>query len=82
MPSRAHQKGAGTGSELARPGQFALGSPQSRAAARALLTAKRTAQGEGILVRLVSVLGCDDPGRKCTCPTPPAGTFALCRCFV
>jgi len=33
----AHQKGTGTGSEVARLGQYVLGSPQSRAAARALL---------------------------------------------
>jgi hypothetical protein len=82
MLSRTHQKGARTSSELARLGQYPVGSPQSRAAARALLAARKTARFEGILVRLVSVLGCDDPDRKCTCPTPEAGTFAMCRCFL
>ncbi len=82
MPSRAPQKGEGTRSKDARPGDYGLGSPQSRAAARALLTARRTAQFEGILVRLVSVLDCDDSDRKCTCRTPPDGTIAFCRCFV
>ena len=81
MLSGAHQKGAGTGSELAGPRQFALGSPQSRAAARALLKAKSKGQFKGILVRFVSALGCDDANRKCTCPAPPSGTIALCRCF-
>lgn len=34
---RAHQKGQGAGSTGASPGRYPLGSPQSRAAARALL---------------------------------------------
>ena len=37
MFSRAHQKGQGTGDKGASPGDYAIGSPQSRAAARALL---------------------------------------------
>lgn len=82
MPSRTHQKGQGAGRADANPGRYPIGSRESRAAARALLTARKTAQGEGILVRLVSVLGCDDPDRKCTCPVPEAGKFGMCRCFL
>lgn len=82
MPSRAHQNGQGAASREVKPGDYAVSSPQSRAAARALLTARRAAQGEGTLIQVVSVLGCDDPERKCTCPVPEAGTFGLCRCFL
>ena len=37
MLRRANQKGQGTGGTNVRPGDYALGSPQSRAAVRALL---------------------------------------------
>lgn len=37
MSVRAHQKGTGAGGMGARPGDYAIGSPQSRAAARAVL---------------------------------------------
>jgi hypothetical protein len=76
--SRTHQKGQGAGGM----GQYPLGSPLSRAAARALLTVKRAALFKGILVRFVPVAGKDDPGRKCICLAPEAGTVAFCRCFV
>lgn len=67
-----------------RPGGFPLGSAQLRAAARALLEARKGAEGVGILFRLKRIGSGPKPGRtdrKCTCPAPPAGTFALCRCF-
>jgi hypothetical protein len=70
-----------TSPEAPKPGDFHLGSPQSRAAARALLATKRTALFEGILIQLVSV-DRDNSGRECTCSMPEAGKFALCRCFV
>ena len=82
MPSRAHQTGQRTGSTDARPGRYELGSPESRAAARALLDSRKATQGQGILIKLVSVLGCDDPDRKCTCPVPEAGSIGMCRCFL
>ena len=81
MPSRVHEKGRGTAGADVMPGQYPLGSPQSRAAARAVLTARRAGQFEGILVQFVSALGGDDLGRRCTCPAPAAGTIAFCRCF-
>ena len=80
LSSRAHPKGQGTNGNSGRPGRYALGSAESRAAARALLNSKRVAQFEGILVRLVSNER-DRSGRECTCPMPEAGKFALCRCF-
>ncbi len=60
-------------------GYLPLGSAQSRAAARALLTAQQ--EGEGTLLRLRFVGHSPQPDQKCTCPKPPAGTVALCRCF-
>jgi hypothetical protein len=36
---------------------------------------------EGTLFRLIAVGSPAPPGTKCTCPIPPAGTFALCKCF-
>jgi hypothetical protein len=64
-----------------KPGDFTLGSPQSRAAARAFLASKRATEGEGTLIRVLLVGSPPEPGRRCTCPWPPAGTFALCKCF-
>jgi hypothetical protein len=64
-----------------RPGRFPLGSAQSRAAARSLLEARRTAKGEGTLICVMAIEKPHDPDLKCTCPIPEAGTFALCYCF-
>ena len=64
-----------------RKARYALGSPQSRAAARSPLAARRAVQGEGILIRLVAVESAAPPDRKCTCLVPAVGTFALCRRF-
>jgi len=67
-----------------KPGDFALGSQRSRAAARALLDARRAGEGEGTLFVLERIGSGSRSGRgggKCTCPVPPAGTFALCQCF-
>jgi hypothetical protein len=82
MPNAARRNGLGTADASARPGSYALGSPQSRAAARSLLRARRTEPFKGLLVRFVSPLGCDDPDRKCTCPVTEDGTFGFCRCFL
>lgn len=82
MPSRTHQKGQGACRADANPGRYPIGSQESRAAARALLTARRTAQGEGTLLRIVSVEGCDDPDRKCTCRMPEPGAIVVCKCFL
>jgi hypothetical protein len=79
--SRAHQEGKRAGGMDARPGQYPLGSPQSRAAARSLLAARRAIQGEGTLIQLIAVGPLTQPDRKCTCPVPEAGTIAICRCF-
>lgn len=67
-----------------RPGRFPLGSARSRAAARALLETKRDTEEAGVLIVLRLIGTGNEPGheeRKCTCPVPPAGTVALCRCF-
>ena len=64
-----------------KPGEYVLGSAQSRAAARALLVSKRAVEGEGLLVVLRLIGSPPAPGRKCTCPIPPASTVAVCRCF-
>ena len=56
-------------------------SMQSRAVARQALTARRAAQTPGILVQLVSVAHRPEADKECTCPSPPPGECALCRCF-
>ena len=81
MANRGSQKALGATDSGLRPSDYPLGSQQSRAAARAMLDARRAAQGEGTLIRLKLVGRPEDPDRKCTCPRPEAGTVALCRCF-
>jgi hypothetical protein len=76
------QKGLGATESGLRLSDYPLGSRQSRAAARALLGARRRAQGEGTFIRVRLIGKAEDPDRKCTCPKPEAGTFALCRCFL
>jgi hypothetical protein len=78
---RTPQKGQGTSIADARPGNYPLGSAQSRAAARSLLVLKRAMEGEGIVFVLSAIGSPAPPGTKCTCPIPPAGTVAMCRCF-
>lgn len=62
-------------------GDYPLFSSQSRAAARHGLTARRSREGEGILVVLRVAGRSLQADQKCTCPKPPGGTFAICRCF-
>ena len=66
-----------------KPGNFPVRSAQSRAAARSLLESRRATQPNRtpIRIRLVGS-GPADPNRKCTCDAPPAGTVAICRCFL
>lgn len=47
MLCRTHQNGPRTGSKGARPGDYALGSPQSRAAARAMIRSAARYRGRG-----------------------------------
>ena len=61
---------------------FPLGSMQSRAAARSLLDARRATEGEGTLLIIDDIGMPCDPNKKCTCPRPPAGTLAICKCFL
>ena len=63
------------------PGAFPVGSLESRAAVRSILEAQRTSQGSGTMFRVAVIGNPADPNRKCTCKMPPAGIFALCRCF-
>ncbi len=65
-----------------RPGEYPLGSQLSRAAARAVLSARKAAQEDGTLIRVRLISQSYEVGRECTCPTPEAGTFAMCRCFL
>jgi hypothetical protein len=64
-----------------KPGEFPIGLWESRAAARSLIESRRTTEDVGILFRLRRIGKSSDPNQKCTCKVPPAGTFALCRCF-
>jgi hypothetical protein len=68
------------------PAAFPLGSLESRAAARSLIAAREVLAGAGFLVQLIRlgqrrVDRQSDPDAKCKCKTPPAGKFALCRCY-
>lgn len=65
-----------------RLSEYPIGSPQSRAAARALLNARRADLGEGTRFVVSAVDRPVDPNQKCTCREPEAGTFTLCRCFL
>lgn len=64
-----------------KPGDYPLRSTQSRAAARHVSATRRAAQGEGTLIRLRFIGSPFNPDQKCTCPPPPTGTVAICRCF-
>ena len=82
MAIKGAQKQLGATDSLLRLSDYPIGSPQSRAAARALLDCRREAQGQGT-VFYISIGGRRaDPNRKCTCRKPEAGTFAVCRCFL
>jgi hypothetical protein len=65
-----------------RLAEYALGSGRSRAAARALLNARRTSQGEGTILRVRLVGRTYDPNRKCICREPEAGSISVCKCFL
>jgi hypothetical protein len=65
-----------------RLSDYRIGSRESRAAARALLDARRAVLGNGTLVCVRLVGRHKDPNQKCTCREPEAGTFALCKCFL
>src|SRR6266536_2377305 len=64
-----------------KPGDFPIASLQSRAAARSLLESRRAAEHAGILFQLRFIGKAVEPNQRCTCKAPPAGVFALCRCF-
>jgi hypothetical protein len=81
MANKGSQTALGATDSGLRASDYPLGSGRSRAAARALLDARRAAQGEGTLICVKSIVKSDDPDLKCTCPIPEAGTFALCECF-
>ena len=52
-----------------KPGDYPLGSRQSRAAARYALKSRESAEPSGILVQLVRVGGTPNAEQKCTCST-------------
>ena len=61
---------------------FPLGSPASRAAVRHMLETKQAMEPEGYLFRLGAICRPPSPDQTCHCPPTPAGTFALCTCFL
>jgi hypothetical protein len=61
---------------------FSLGSLESRAAARSLAIARRKSGDEGMLLRVMVTGTPADPERTCSCQTPAAGIWAVCRCFL
>ena len=65
--SRATQRGQGTRGTDVKPGDYALGSPQSRAAARSLLAARRAAEGEGTMF-VLKASGSPAPGNEMHLP--------------
>ncbi len=81
MANTGSQKALGATDSGLRLAEHPLGSERSRAAARALLNARKASQGEGILMVLKLVGRPEKPGQRCTCPKPEFGTVALCRCF-
>ena len=64
-----------------KPGDYPLRSAKSRAAVRSLLAERAAKQFNRILVRFVPTENPAPADRKCTCPIPPPGTVAFCRCF-
>jgi hypothetical protein len=64
------------------PVGFSLGSLESRAAARSLAIARRTSGDEGTLLHIMVIGKPVDPERKCSCQTPAAGIWAICKCFL
>jgi hypothetical protein len=81
MPRRSTAHLGATGSGL-RLSDYPLGSPRSRAAARAFLDARKAVEGEGTLLVVRTVGKPHDTDRRCACPTPEAATVALCKCFL
>jgi hypothetical protein len=64
-----------------RPGDYALGSDRSRAAARLLLDEQAATREPGLLLR-VEVMANPSPATRCSCKVPPFGQFAICKCFM
>jgi len=84
MANKGAQRRLGATDGGPKPGSYALGSVESRAAARAMLDAREAievARVPGFLIRFVSPGVPVDPS-KCTCKPGKPGTFAFCRCFV
>ena len=48
---------------------------------RHMVETKQAMEPEGYLFRLFHLCRPPRPDQTCTCPRPPMGTFALCRCF-
>ena len=64
------------------PGQFILRSTHSRAAVRSMLLTRSGVKSEEMIFRVRLVGKALDPGKRCACKLPAAGTFSLCRCFL
>lgn len=56
MANRGSQKGLGATDSSPRPGCFALGSAQSRAAARAMLVTRKASEEDGLRFQVVSAV--------------------------
>ena len=66
-----------------RPGDFPLGSLQSRAAARSMLLGREVPRMPGMLIRFVSPASVKSGAveRGCSCKPAKPGTIAFCYCF-
>ncbi len=83
MANKGAQRRLGATDSGPKPGSYALGSVESRVAARAMLDAREAievARVPGILVRFISP-GVPIDESKCTCKRLKAGTIGFCRCF-
>ena len=81
MENRAFSTNLPATRSTLRPGDFELGSGQSRAAARMLLE-EQALQEPGLTLR-VEVMANPAPVRtRCTCKPTPAGQVSICKCFM
>jgi hypothetical protein len=82
MENRAFPTKLPATSSALRPGDFELGSGQSRAAARMLLEDQSALQEPGLMLRVEVMANPAPVGTRCTCRPPATGNVSICRCFM
>jgi len=89
MESHSKRKSLPATTPGPRPADYPVGSLESRAAARSMITAREASEGEGELWRVTVVGSYLDEngerkprGRTCTCKVPPAGWWTVCSCAI